>query len=451
VEKKPEAAKPAPKPIPTPQPMVAVRPSTVPPPAMAPVRSTFKTEPFDFAIKPVEERHLGTKSEPPPAKATKVDAKAVVGKGALAAKPAQARPTPPKVAVAKPVVAEAKPAPVTPEPKPEAKSERPSAPVSVIRPVMTAPKGYGSHPPVIRDRKAALEIELADDDIVEEKAVAPRRASAPPPLRKSSVPPSSSPIPLTVPKVAQLRVPNFDEVDAPVPAWEAEPPAASAAVPSPVSAAPAAPTAAPAPVVAAPAPAPVVAPEREAMLPAPAPLGVALPAPAVAMGRFGSLTDPTDVLFDVLSDLGFADTLKSAATMCADALARALGARAVIIHMHDHAHSELRAIAAFGPRTTALVGSTEPSDDDFIASAVICNGAPVSMTFDGELPRLAPRRLRVIGVNRSVVAVPAMVWKRCAAVIEVIDADVRHAHRAADSASYVAQRLSEYLAERAAA
>ena len=85
------------------------------------------------------------------------------------------------------------------------------------------------------------------------------------------------------------------------------------------------------------------------------------------------------------------------------------------------------------------------------ASAVICNQKPVTMRFDGELPRLAPRRLSMTGAPRTLVAVPAMAWGRCVAVIEIIDADERLANRVAYSGAYVAARLAEFMSQQAAA
>ena len=73
------------------------------------------------------------------------------------------------------------------------------------------------------------------------------------------------------------------------------------------------------------------------------------------------------------------------------------------------------------------------------------------MRFDGELPRLAPRRLELLGAPRTLVAVPAMAWGRCVAMIEIIDADERFAPRVADAAGYVAERLAAYLSGRLAA
>ena len=98
-----------------------------------------------------------------------------------------------------------------------------------------------------------------------------------------------------------------------------------------------------------------------------------------------------------------------------------------------------------------ILGTSGSSDDDLVAAAVICNEKAVTMRFDGELPRLAPRRLELIGAPRTLVAVPAMAWGRCVAMIEVIDADDRYAARVSDAAGYVAERLAAYLSGRRAA
>jgi hypothetical protein len=73
------------------------------------------------------------------------------------------------------------------------------------------------------------------------------------------------------------------------------------------------------------------------------------------------------------------------------------------------------------------------------------------MRFDGELPRLAPKRIGAMGAHRSLVAVPVLAWGRCIALIEVLDADDVHVDRVSDAVAYVADRLAEFLTERAAA
>ena len=163
------------------------------------------------------------------------------------------------------------------------------------------------------------------------------------------------------------------------------------------------------------------------------------------------MLDPSEALFDGMYDLNYAESIWQAARLCAKALGLALGARSVIVHAHDLATRELRAIAVHGEGEFDVLGSSDGSDDDLVASAVICNQKAVTMRFDGELPRLAPRRLGMIGAPRTLVAVPAMAWGRCVAVIEIIDADERLASRVADSAAYVAERLAEFMSQQAAA
>jgi len=165
--------------------------------------------------------------------------------------------------------------------------------------------------------------------------------------------------------------------------------------------------------------------------------------------EIGSAPDPTDILFDAVYELNFASSAWEAAGMCAETLARALGARTVVIHAHDLETHQLKAIGASGDADIDIMGMSESSDDDLVASAVIVNQKPLTMRFDGELPRIAPHRLHLVGAPRTIVAVPAIAWGRCLAIIEIIDADERYDGRVADSAAYVAERLAEFLTENA--
>jgi hypothetical protein len=161
-----------------------------------------------------------------------------------------------------------------------------------------------------------------------------------------------------------------------------------------------------------------------------------------------TMSDPTDLIFDGIYGLTFAQSAGEAAEMCAETLARALGARAVLIHAHDLLSRELRAIGAHGAGD--ILGSAAPSEDDMVAAAVLCNQRSVTMTFDGELPKLAPQRLHAVGAPRTIVATPAISWGRCIAIIEVIDADERYAAQVADSAAYVANHFAQFLSQHAA-
>lgn len=294
-----------------------------------------------------------------------------------------------------------------------------------VRPSIPRPNlaKASSPPPPVRERAATLNLE--DDDIVGiavAPIVAPKKSSAPPP------PPSARSVPPPPPShiaVKQSYVP-------PPPAFVA-PPAPVAYVAPPASIPP---QSIPAPIGAAPMAMPSVPP--------PAPI------PNVPNVLRLSITDPTDVVFDGMYGLTFAKSAGEAAEMCAETLAKALGARAVVIHRHDLTSRELRAIGAHGDGDFDIIGSAETSEDDLVASAVICNQKSVTMKFDGELPSVAPKRLHHVGSPRTVVAAPAMSWGRCLAIVEVIDADERYAARVADSATYVAEQLAQFLLSHAA-
>ena len=321
---------------------------------------------------------------------------------APSSRPPVPRPTvrksapPPRAAVVAPV------APVV-----EAAPALALAPAPVLAAVLPMPTmmpfppspSYADVPPIIRERMAST-LELADDDIVEAAPVAVRRSTPPPP------PPSRSTV---VPKLEGVTVAKIAPM--PVPNIAVEP-----------------------------------IPESHVQL-KPAPVQAIEPVKA----KLESMLDPSEALFDGMYDLVYADSQWQAARLCASALGRALGARSVIVHTHDLVTHELRAIGVHGDGEFDVLGSSDLSEDDLVASAVICNQKAVTMRFDGELPRLAPRRLGMIGAPRTLVAVPAMAWGRCVAVIEIIDADERFAGRVADSAAYVAERLAAFLSDRAAA
>ena len=280
---------------------------------------------------------------------------------------------------------------------------RPS--VRRARAPLAAVKDYASEPPVIRERSAMLE--LADDDLVEE---APR--STPPP------PPSSRIVPKPIVMLAMPPVPVEEPATLAAPMFEA--PLATLPPPAPL------------PVIEAP----------RADAPAP---------PLAAPRKLESFVEPTEVLFEGMWELEGVSSAWQAASICASALGRALGARAVLVHTHDLASRELRAVGVHGDDAFDVLGSSDLSDDDLVASAAICNQKPVTMRFDGELPRIAPRRLEILGAPRILVAVPALSWGRCVAMIEVVDADERYASRVIDAATYVAERLAVVLAGRLAA
>ena len=290
-------------------------------------------------------------------------------------------------------------------------------------------------------------LELEDDDLLidAEPVVAARpRSTAPPPVpvRSGIVPKLQG---VTVPKIAPLAAPN---IELPMPSSMAAPSslaqhtvAARKSVPHMLT-------------LITPNMSIVPEPPRAAPVTPVTPVTLAPPPPSrieVRRSRPESMLDPTEVLFEVMYALEHVESQWQAAAVCAEALARALGARSVVVHAHDLVAHELRVIGTHGEQAVEILGSSGSSDDDLVGLAVICNEKPVTMRFDGELPRLAPRRLALLGAPRTLVAVPAMAWGRCVAMIEIVDADERFAARVTDAASYVAERLAAYLSGRLAA
>jgi hypothetical protein len=290
-------------------------------------------------------------------------------------------------------------------------------------------------------RECLPTLDLDDSDIV---GVTVRPIKTGPPLpgvRTTTIPPAPASGVAVRDQAKIATAPDLDELER---AWDE----AAARIDAPSWALPAHAPESIAPTPALPAAPPVsVSPPPVSV--SPPPVSSQQPSPAPPVLRL-SAADPTDVIFDGIYGLTFARSTGEAAEMCAETLAKALRARAVVIHTHDLLSRELRVLGAHGEGDFDILGSAEPIDDDLVASAVICNERSVTMTFDGELPRLAPKRLHAVGAPRTLVAAPAMSWGRCLAIIEVIDADERYANRVADSAAYVAERFAQFLAAHAA-
>lgn len=154
--------------------------------------------------------------------------------------------------------------------------------------------------------------------------------------------------------------------------------------------------------------------------------------------------DALDLVKEAVGELEWFATPWQAAGVCAQALTKALGARAVIVHTHDARTTEIRVVAATGPKADVLLGASALVEDDFVGSTVIANGKPMSMFIDGELPRIAPDRLRAMGAAKSLVATPAMARGEVVAMLEVVDAtadaatvDKAIAHAAAQLAAFL--------------
>lgn len=160
--------------------------------------------------------------------------------------------------------------------------------------------------------------------------------------------------------------------------------------------------------------------------------------------------DPVEVVREAIGELAVFDEPRSAAAVCAAALALGLGARGVVIHAYDAREREIRIVAANGPKGASLVGKATPAERDIIASTVIANGAPMKLIIDTDdgLPRRAPERLHVIGASQTVVAVPALVKNRVVAIVEVIDAKETAATAVEPAADYAASALAQFLVAR---
>jgi hypothetical protein len=172
------------------------------------------------------------------------------------------------------------------------------------------------------------------------------------------------------------------------------------------------------------------------------------PAPSSGPARLRSETDdPAEGLFDALYELNFVSSAWEAAGMCAETLARVLGARVVVVHVHDVERREIRAVAMHGEIDQDLVGGRSPVEDDLVAAEAFAKESPVIHRFHGDPPSIAPRRFHAIRAPHAVLAAPGLAWGRCVALVEVIDPAVPVDARAARSATYVAERFAEYLAE----
>jgi hypothetical protein len=126
-------------------------------------------------------------------------------------------------------------------------------------------------------------------------------------------------------------------------------------------------------------------------------------------------------------------------------LAKTLDARAVVIHRYDARVRELRIIGIEGPNSDGLLGSVANADDDFVAMNVLASEQTMTVRIDGELPELAPRRLRALGTSRSIVALPIMRGTACIAVIELVDVEERSVPIIADVCELLSEQLRRVL------
>jgi hypothetical protein len=197
------------------------------------------------------------------------------------------------------------------------------------------------------------------------------------------------------------------------------------------------------------------APPARGSAPPPPPSGVRLRKPSIhelsdsdLIVESESVSPATDSLAKLREDVGDLELLGGswqAAAFSAAVLSKAVHARAVIIHVVDEATSKLRIIGVKGSNTNDLLGVIAEIDDDFVGSTVATNRQPLTMTFDGDLPRVLPSRFTTVGAKTSLVAAPVIADGRCIAWIEVIDAT---SGSVTEACAIVTQRLSSLLVKR---
>lgn len=189
--------------------------------------------------------------------------------------------------------------------------------------------------------------------------------------------------------------------------------------------------------------------------PAPPSPGSSVPPPAPAREKLATLDladddilearDALEGLREAVGDPELLGGAWQAAAFCASALARTLGARAVLVHLHDRVRDELRTIAVASKKPNDLLGEVTSVDDDVVALSVVANRKPMVLRFEGKLPRMIPERLRKLGASRSLHATPVLGKDRCFALVEVVDPCGPLALRTAEATAFVAERLARVL------
>ncbi len=268
-------------------------------------------------------------------------------------------------------------------------------------------------------------------------------ASVPSPISVQAAPISIQAAPQSRPSVAapHLRmVPNLSPAIQPSPHSDPMPrtshvpgPAPHARIVTPVPAM--------MPVTQFVSPAPSVAPPPAACTPSPR---VSLSDPSRA-----SLSDPMDVLFDAAYDLCFLQTAVEGAHHCMTSAFRAVGGRAALVHLLDVHTGEFVTVAALGDGADAQILARH-EDDDWLLSAAVFKGKPITMEYGGEVSSRPLPRHSSLGSPTNVVVVPVIGWGRALAVLEIVDASeaMLAGGRGENALAYLAQRFAEFLGER---
>jgi len=154
-----------------------------------------------------------------------------------------------------------------------------------------------------------------------------------------------------------------------------------------------------------------------------------------------SLLDPIPVVMVKLGDLGSVKSSEHAANVASSALSKALKAKAVLIHVVSD--SESRILGSDPTTAKDPFGVKDLAMDDGIASSVMTSKRPLTLRFEDE--SALPRRLALLGAERSYVCVPVTIDRGRVVIVEVVDADPRFGARVLDACEYVADRLRPFL------
>jgi hypothetical protein len=205
----------------------------------------------------------------------------------------------------------------------------------------------------------------------------------------------------------------------------------------------------PPPASIAPAPIAFVPPPPPQTLLAPVDPFATFAAPAPAPAPRLTITDPTDVLFDAMYDLGLFETAVEGASYCLASLLRALPSRAGMIHLYDTDTREFVTVYAQGPGSDELLMNRH-SDEDWLISAAICKHKPLVMSYGDEVGGRPLDRHAKFGAIKSVLVAPVFSWGRCLGVIELVDPTDGSSFdvRSENAIAYAADRYGEFLGER---
>jgi hypothetical protein len=138
-------------------------------------------------------------------------------------------------------------------------------------------------------------------------------------------------------------------------------------------------------------------------------------------------------------------TTWQAADVCASALVKGLGARAVLIHERCH-DGTFRIIGVHGLRTHDLLGANEAGAHDLVVTTLRTTEQAVIFPIRSKLPPSAPNRFSVVGATHAVLVIPVHSLTGVVGMIEVFDPNERGG--TFELCRQIANRLGRYLSQR---